>query len=84
MCWLCWFVNYFYVYLKIYIFKIFKITNNWNFLTGKAFADQRPIFADQQDRDRPNFLNPNFLNLNESQIAFPTNGTKILFPVSED
>ena len=59
-------------YIKIFFFKI---TNNCNFHT---LAAQPQIFADQLDRERPNFL-----NINESQIAFPKDGTKIIFPKNE-
>ena len=58
-----------------YIKRFFKITNNCNFYT---LAAQSQIFTDQLDRERPNFL-----NINESQIAFPKDGTKIIFPKNE-
>ena len=49
---------------------------NCNFHT---LAAQPQIFVDQLDRERPNFL-----NINGSQIAFPKDGTKIIFPKNED
>merc|ERR1712001_140294 len=49
-----------------------------NLCAGCSSAAQSQIFTDQLDRERPNFL-----NINESQIAFPKDGTKIIFPKNE-